>query len=160
MRCPMPPRATARSTPRAALVAAAAIFIVGACGGPAGSPSTAPAGTTAAASSPAALETATTAPLVATTSPAPGPPSAPTCAAQPAGIVAWWRAENDPIDAVGSDDGTLKGGATFATGTVGTAFSFDGKDQYVEVSSAPNLQLASAITIEGWVYPSGAPAAY
>ena len=27
------------------------------------------------------------------------------CVAPPAGIVAWWRAENDPTDAVGDDDG-------------------------------------------------------
>src|SRR5580765_449143 len=46
------------------------------------------------------------------------------CATMPAGAVAWWRAENNALDSLGSHHGTLQNGATFATGEVGQAFSF------------------------------------
>jgi hypothetical protein len=75
-------------------------------------------------------------------------------------MVAWWRAENDAKDAIGSDDGTAKSGASFGPGIDGQAFTFDGASQYVEISNASNLQLQHAITIEGWVLASGAPNAY
>ena len=39
--------------------------------------------------------------------------------APPAGLVAWWRAENDAQDAVGTNHGVLLNGATFAAGKVG-----------------------------------------
>jgi hypothetical protein len=41
------------------------------------------------------------------------------CATAPAGLVAWWRAEGDANDVFGVHNGTLTGGAGFATGEVG-----------------------------------------
>ncbi|MFC1632301.1 LamG domain-containing protein [Candidatus Omnitrophota bacterium] len=46
-------------------------------------------------------------------------------------------------------DGTVYG-ATWTTGQVGGALSFDGVDDYVEVGDVPGLDISSAITLEAW----------
>jgi hypothetical protein len=135
------------------LLCAALISMLTACSAPSGSaaPEASP---TAGAEVPSP-----TSPTAAAT---PGPTAVPVagCVAKPADMVAWWRAEGDATDAAGSNDGTLKEGATFGAGLVGKAFTFDGTSQYVEVSGAPDLQLTTAITIEGWIYAAGAQAGY
>ena len=68
----------------------------------------------------------------------------------PAGLVAWWRAENDPLDAIGTNNGVLVNGTTFGVGKVGQAFSFDGVNDYIQVADAPALRPAS-VTLEAWV---------
>ncbi|PYI84926.1 MAG: hypothetical protein DME26_12285, partial [Verrucomicrobia bacterium] len=68
----------------------------------------------------------------------------------PAGLVGWWRAENDALDAAGTSDGVLVNGATFALGEAGQAFSLDGVDDYIEIEDAPALRPAS-LTLEAWV---------
>jgi hypothetical protein len=61
-------------------------------------------------------------------------------------------------DIVGSNDGTLVGGAGFAAGIVGQAFSFDASlDSGVIVPSGPNLNMTEAITLDAWVKPSSFP---
>jgi len=44
-------------------------------------------------------------------------------------------------------------GATRVAGKVGSALSFDGVDDYVEVPDDPSLHITDAITVEAWVYP-------
>src|SRR5262249_49429747 len=62
------------------------------------------------------------------------------------------KAEGDANDAVGGHNGTLKNGATFATGEVGQAFSFDGSDDYAEVPDSPAWALGSHdFTLEMWI---------
>jgi hypothetical protein len=76
------------------------------------------------------------------------------CFEPPPNMVAWWSGDNHPFDLMGTNDGTLMNGATYAAGMVGQAFSFDGADDYVEVgndSSITNVT-PSALTIEAWVY--------
>ena len=68
----------------------------------------------------------------------------------PAGLVAWWRAENNALDAAGTNDGTLSNGAGFAAGEVDQAFALNGTNQSVEIPDAPALRPAS-ITLEAWV---------
>ena len=68
----------------------------------------------------------------------------------PAGIVGWWKAEGNALDSAGSHDGTLEGGAAYAPGEVGQAFSLDGVTGCVEIPDAPALDLAS-FTLEAWV---------
>jgi hypothetical protein len=68
----------------------------------------------------------------------------------PAGLVGWWRAEGNAQDAAGTNHGTLRNGAGFATGKVGRAFSLDGTDDSIEISDAPALRPAS-LTLEAWV---------
>ena len=78
----------------------------------------------------------------------------------PSGVVAWWQAENNALDTFGSHPGTLLGGAGFAPGLVGQAFSFDGVNQSVEVTSSPGVSFGgtSSITVELWAYRTGSSA--
>ena len=71
------------------------------------------------------------------------------------GLVAWWRAENNGLDSVGSNNGTLTNGTGFATGRVGQAFSFDGVDDRVAIAEATSIDLSrmSAFSMEAWIYP-------
>lgn len=70
------------------------------------------------------------------------------CVTTPSQLVAWWRAESNALDQVGTHHGTLRNGATFATGQVGQAFSFDGVNDYLDVGGGFNLD---DLTMEAWV---------
>jgi hypothetical protein len=76
------------------------------------------------------------------------------CAAQPSGMVAWYRGENNALDIRGGNNGTLQGAATFAGGKVGQAFSFPGNvSSYVSVPSSPSLNLTQ-FTVDAWIFPT------
>src|SRR5262249_51250627 len=51
------------------------------------------------------------------------------------------------------------GGVSFVAGVVGSAFSFDGVDDYVEVADAANLDL-SDFTFELWINPAAQQVLY
>jgi hypothetical protein len=74
----------------------------------------------------------------------------------PSGILSWWPGEGDASDVIGPNDGTLVNGATFASGKVGQAFSFDGVDDVV-VAGAENIGGLQQLTIEGWVKHNSLP---
>jgi hypothetical protein len=74
-------------------------------------------------------------------------------------LVSYWTGDNTPLDAVGSNDGTLINGATYAAGQVGQAFSFDGVDDRVGVADAPSLALTGSMSIEAWVKANAYPTA-
>jgi hypothetical protein len=76
------------------------------------------------------------------------------CVLPPTGLVAWWSAEGNADDRVGTNNGTLRGEATFASGEVGQAFSFNGYNGSVLVPDAPTLRFTNAMTIEAWIYLS------
>jgi hypothetical protein len=76
------------------------------------------------------------------------------CVLPPAGLVAWWPSEGNANDIAGTNNGTLLNGATFASGKVGQAFSFDGTNSYVRVADSPSLHFTNALTIEAWIYPT------
>jgi hypothetical protein len=60
-----------------------------------------------------------------------------------------------PNDAVGSNNGTLTNGASFTTGKIGTAFVFDGVNDYVALPNN-SINVTGDFSISGWVYiPSG-----
>jgi hypothetical protein len=84
----------------------------------------------------------------------------PNCVTPPSGIVSWWRGESNALDSVGSNNGTLQGGATFATGEVGQAFNLNGTSAFVQVADAPSLRFTTAMTFEAWVYPRALGGAY
>lgn len=65
-----------------------------------------------------------------------------------AGLVSHWPGEGNANDAVGSNNGTLQGGATFAPGFVGQAFSLDGVNRYIEVPDSPSLSITGPLTLE------------
>ena len=73
-----------------------------------------------------------------------------TCVSVPSGLVAWWPGENTADDIVGARNGTLAGGAGFASGEVGQAFSFDGSG-YISVPHSALWDFGgNDFTIELW----------
>ena len=74
------------------------------------------------------------------------------CATRPLGMIAWFRAEGNGLDSIGTHHATLKNNVGFTTGKVAQAFEFNGTNEVV-VPEAPDLSPAR-ITIEGWVYPT------
>ncbi len=74
-------------------------------------------------------------------------------------VVAAWNAEGNALDSVGSNNGTLFNGATYATGQVGKAFKFDGINDRINIADSPSLALTHSMTIEGWVKANAIPAA-
>ncbi len=75
---------------------------------------------------------------------------APACVTPPAGLVSWWRAEGNGLDASSSNTGVLIGNAGYGPGKVGQAFVFDGNGDALVLGNAPNLQLQD-FTIETWI---------
>jgi len=74
------------------------------------------------------------------------------CASPPSGMVSWWGGDNNAMDMVGTNNGTLSG-ATYDLGIVGEAFSFDGVDDYVSISDA-DFRSNAARTMAFWVNTS------
>lgn len=69
-----------------------------------------------------------------------------------AGEESTWSAEDNASDSVDGNNGTLQNGATFATGRVGQAFSFDGVDDYVNVPDSNSLDFGTGdFSIAYWV---------
>ena len=58
------------------------------------------------------------------------------CDPLPSGIVTWWPGENNAVDIIGGNNGTLMNGTGFASGEVGTAFNFNGVNQYLVANPA------------------------
>ena len=79
----------------------------------------------------------------------------------PTGMVSWWPGDGNAEDIIDGNDGTLVGGAGFAPGLVGQAFSFDASlDSGVIVPNGANLNMTEAITLDAWIKPSSFPNAY
>jgi uncharacterized repeat protein (TIGR01451 family)/CSLREA domain-containing protein len=76
-----------------------------------------------------------------------------TCTPPPAGMVAWYPGDGNADDIQGPtfENGGLQGGATFAPGKVGQAFSLDGVDDLVVVPSTTALE-PTAITLDAWIF--------
>jgi hypothetical protein len=76
----------------------------------------------------------------------------PSCTPPPPNIVAWWPGDGHPNDIHGSNNGTFVG-ATYSTGEVAQAFSFDGANDFVNVPDAASLHVQT-FTIDAWVNPT------
>ena len=73
------------------------------------------------------------------------------CLPRPDGVVGWWPGDGDANDVLGTNNGTLQGGATANTpGMVGEAFHFDGTNSFVAIPDSTVLQPTN-LTIEAWV---------
>jgi hypothetical protein len=81
------------------------------------------------------------------------------CYAQPAGLVSWWKGDDDATDHMGNNNGTLENGASFALGDVNDAFSFNGNNQFVLIGQPvpADLQIQNNITLSAWVYLTSYP---
>ena len=73
------------------------------------------------------------------------------CVDPPPGMIAWWPGDGNAQDIIGGRNGMLVNGATFGSGMVGQAFSFDG-NSWVEVADDPIWTLGTNdFTIDAWV---------
>jgi hypothetical protein len=73
------------------------------------------------------------------------------CVPPPANIVSWWKGEGDATDAIGTNNGSIQGGVTFAAGEVGEAFSFDGTTSSVIVPDSTSLEITNILSMEAWI---------
>jgi len=81
----------------------------------------------------------------------------PPCSTPPTNLISWWRAEANPLDQIGLNNGTLIGNATFGTGRVGQGFVFDGNGDAVQLGNPASLRLQN-FTIEAWIKRSSTTA--
>src|SRR5207247_567026 len=71
------------------------------------------------------------------------------CLPPPSGLVSWWPGDGNADDIIGGNNGILQGGATFAAGIVGHAFSFDGVDDFVGLPD-DLIHSRTVFTVEAW----------
>lgn len=74
------------------------------------------------------------------------------------GLVAYWSfnegSGTTAQDSAGDNTGTLINGPSWVTGRAGNALSFDGINDYVEITDHPSLDLtAGEFTLSAWIYP-------
>jgi hypothetical protein len=67
-----------------------------------------------------------------------------------------WNADNTANDAVGTNNGTLMNGCTFADGKIGQAFTFDGVNDYVQLPNN-SLNLTGNYSMNLWLYLPSSP---
>lgn len=79
------------------------------------------------------------------------------CSGQTQNMISWWRGEDNVNDAVGGNFGVLLGGATFAPGRVGRAFSFNGSTATVRIPDSPTLDVTTEFTLGAWIKPASIP---
>ena len=83
-------------------------------------------------------------------------PSGSSCQAPATNLTAWYKAEGDATDATGEFNATAGGDASFATGYVGQAFSFDGtQSPYLAIPTGVFPASAAAFSFEGWFKTAG-----
>jgi hypothetical protein len=75
------------------------------------------------------------------------------CVSPSPGLVSWWRAENNGLDSVGTNNGIAEAGTSFVSGKVQQAFSLNPVDGFVRVPASPSLDVGSGpgFTIETWI---------
>jgi len=71
-----------------------------------------------------------------------------------AGLVSWWRGEDNALDSEGANNGTLVNGAGFAPGKVGLAFALNGVNQFVQMADSASLEPTN-FTLACWFSTSG-----
>ena len=77
------------------------------------------------------------------------------CFSAPSGLVGWWPGDGNALTIIGTNNGTLQGGATTTgAGVVGSAFTFDGTNSFVQIADSQVLHPTN-FTIETWVQFSG-----
>ena len=67
------------------------------------------------------------------------------------GLIGFWSGNGTAEDGAGGNHGTLIGGAHYAAGPTGQAFSFDTPGSLVKISRSPALDPGSQVTVEFWL---------
>lgn len=82
-----------------------------------------------------------------------------TCVAPPAGLVAWWRAEENGLDSAGTNTAEVPAGVEYLPGEVGYGFSLQGNTNRILVPDAPELNFGANqdFSIEAWILPQDNP---
>lgn len=73
------------------------------------------------------------------------------CTPPPSGMFSWLGGDNNALDMVGANHGTLVNGTTYAAGMVDQAFSLDGEDDYVNIPNLTSQKFPAAFTIGAWI---------
>jgi len=73
-------------------------------------------------------------------------------------LVAYYTGDNTPNDAKGTANGTLVNGATYATGKINNALSFDGTNDYSTFGNNIDLTGLAPFSFNFWVSPTAATA--
>lgn len=89
-----------------------------------------------------------------TVSHAGGTAMGPTFSPVPTGLISWWQGENNANDRQGINPGNMINTATFLSGQVGQAFSFDGIAGRLEMPHSASLSLTGDYTINFWAKPA------
>ena len=76
----------------------------------------------------------------------------PNCVTASTNIVGWWPGDGNIYDFARTNFAVLKNGATYGAAMTSHGFSFDGSDDYLEITNAPDLNPTGAITLEAWIY--------
>lgn len=83
------------------------------------------------------------------------------CVSPPAGLIGWWRGENNGNDSAGTNNAYAMPNVSFTNGIVGQAFAFDpesspyGAYTGVQIADQPGYVLTNSLSIEGWIRPRG-----
>ncbi len=77
-----------------------------------------------------------------------------TCVPPPASLVGWWPGDGTGTNLITTNQATLKNGATYTPGCVGSAFRFDGTDDYAEIPHSPDLATPGSFTVMAWIRPT------
>jgi Leucine-rich repeat (LRR) protein len=73
----------------------------------------------------------------------------------PNGLIGWWPADGNAVTIVGTNNGTLQGGATATNvGFIGNTFTFDGTNNFVQIADSPILHPTN-FTVEAWIRFTG-----
>src|SRR5262249_24052134 len=73
------------------------------------------------------------------------------CSSVVTNVVGWWPGDGNATDIIGTNNGIFQGGATASgAGFIGSAFSFDGTNSYVQIPDSSVFH-PSNLTIEAWV---------
>jgi hypothetical protein len=76
-------------------------------------------------------------------------------------LLAYWSGDNTANDSKGTYNGTLVNGATYSTGKIGSGFSLDGVNDYVDLGNVLNFDGSTPFSVSSWVYTSsGVPQTY
>ena len=73
----------------------------------------------------------------------------------PSGLVAWWQAEGNAYDSIGTNNG-MGQNISYAAGEVGQSFVFNGTNSGIQVPASTSLNVGpqGGLTIETWINPA------